>query len=132
MTLISFFRRALSLRAAALLLTLGIIFSLFVLGAQPVALDLVSPPWDKLLHGCIFALLAWGIGLASGMQGCRRVAIAFVGALLVGMLDEWHQLYLPGRQAEWADLAADAVGGLVGAALATMERITHFEQTSSS
>ena len=37
--------------------------------------------------------------------------------VLVGVLDEWHQAVLPGRQAGWDDLAADAVGGIAGALL---------------
>jgi VanZ family protein len=45
------------------------------------------------------------------------VLLAVGGALLVGVLDEWHQVILPGRQAGWDDLAADTVGGLIGALL---------------
>jgi VanZ family protein len=39
-----------------------------------------------------------------------------VAALLVavGAADEWHQAYLPGREASVADLAADCVGIALG------------------
>lgn len=105
------------LRPIAVLLALGIILSLFLGGAQPVAVNLIPEPWDKLAHAVVFALLALAIGVASGFHGWHRLAIALCGSLLVGMLDEWHQMYLPGRQAGWSDLAADAVGSLFGMAL---------------
>ncbi|WP_158593418.1 VanZ family protein [Nitrosovibrio sp. Nv6] len=112
-----------SVRATAMLLTLGIVVSLFVGGAQPVAVNLIPEPWDKFAHGAIFALLAWTIGVASGLPGKRRLVVALLGSLLVGMLDEWHQMYLPGRQAGWLDLAADVSGSLIGTALLAIERI---------
>ncbi|MEO8992425.1 MAG: VanZ family protein [Nitrosospira sp.] len=89
--------------------------SLFLGGAQPIAVNLVPEPWDKLLHGAVFALLAWALGFASGFEGWRSLAVAFFGSLVVGLLDEWHQLYLPGRQAGWPDLVADMAGSLFGA-----------------
>jgi len=125
--LILFFQRTLAryLRVTAMLLVLGIISNLFFLGAQPVAVNLIPTPWDKLVHGAIFALLACGIGLASGLHGWRMLTIAVAGALLVGVLDEWHQLYLPGRQPGWDDLLADAAGSVAGAALLAMWRNGH-------
>lgn len=99
------------------LLALLIIVGLFIGGAQPAAVNLIPEPWDKLAHGIVFAMLAWAIGLASGLTGWLRLVVSILGALLVGMVDEWHQLYLPGRQAGWSDLAADLVGSLVGTAL---------------
>jgi VanZ family protein len=77
---------------------------------------------DKFLHGTTFAVLACGIGLAIGMQGSRGLVIALSGALLIGVLDEWHQVYLPGRYPSWDDLLADAVGSLSGAALLMLWR----------
>ncbi len=120
--LILFLRRALSSyhRIAAVVLALGILVSLFVLGAQPVAVNLIPSPWDKLAHAGIFALLACGIGVASGLHGRRALLVAITTAVLVGVLDEWHQLYLPGRQASWHDLAADIVGSMAGTILLAM------------
>jgi hypothetical protein len=106
-----------SFRATALLLALGITVSLFVGGAHPVAVNLIPTPWDKLVHGVIFALLAWAIGIGSGLSKWHRLILAFFGSMLIGILDEWHQMYLPGRQAGWPDLAADAVGSIIGTAL---------------
>lgn len=112
-----------SIRTAAMLLTLGIMSSLFIGGTQSVAVNLIPSPWDKLAHALVFALLAWAIGVASGLPDWRRLALAFFGSLLIGVLDEWHQVYLPGRQAGWPDLAADAAGSIVGTALLAIKRI---------
>jgi len=104
-------------RAFTLLLALGIVLGLFVGGAQPVAVGLFPAPWDKVAHASLFAVLAASIGLASGLRGWRMLALAVAGALVVATLDEWHQVYLPGRSAGLDDLAADAVGSLLGAVL---------------
>ena len=104
------------LRIVAMLATIAIVASLFIGGQQPVAVNLVSHPWDKLLHGGVFALLACTIGLASDLRGRQKLAVAFFGAVLVGALDEWHQMYLPGREAGWPDFIADVVGGFLGTA----------------
>lgn len=110
-------------RFAAILLTLAIIFGLFVLGTQPFAVRLIPTPWDKLSHCGLFALLTWGIGLASGHREKQRLMTAATAALLVGMLDEYHQAYLPGREAGWDDLAADITGIIIGIALLVKGRI---------
>lgn len=122
---ILFLQRAVPSRhrqVAGVLLALGILVSLFVLGAQPVAVNLIPSPWDKLAHGGIFALLACGIGVASGLHGRRRLFFAISTAVLIGAVDEWHQMYLPGRQASWIDLAADVVGSVAGAVLLARNR----------
>ena len=38
--------------------------------------------------------------------------ILFTG--LYGVTDEWHQLYVPGRFADWHDALADLCGGTLG------------------
>lgn len=110
------------LRIAAAMLVMVIILNLFFWGSQPIAVNLVPAPWDKFLHGITFAVLTCGIGLASGLQGSRGLIIAIVGALLIGVLDEWHQIYLPGRHPSWNDLLADAIGGFIGVALLILWR----------
>lgn len=115
----------------AMLLMLGIMVSLFVGGAQPVAVNLMPSPWDKLAHGVIFALLAWAIGVASGLADWQRLILAFFGSLLVGVLDEWHQVYLPGREAEWPDLIADVVGSAIGTALLGIKSIRRNQHNGS-
>ena len=75
------------------------------------------PNVDKWMHGVAFALLAiWFTGqYARSSYG--RVAIML---LAYGLLIEVVQTFVPYRTAEWADLAADAIGIGVGLAIATM------------
>lgn len=103
------------LRVLTVLLAAAIVLALLIGGAQPVAVGLVPAPWDKLAHAAVFAVLALSVGLASGQRGRRVLALAVCGALLIGVLDEWHQIFLPGRSAGLDDLAADAVGAAIGA-----------------
>jgi len=108
----------LALRVAAGGLAVALLAGLLVGGAQPAAVGLVPTPWDKLAHTAVFALLAASIGYASGLRGGRMLLVAIGGAVAVGVVDEWHQLYLPGRSAGLADLAADVLGAVAGAWLA--------------
>ena len=89
--------------------------ALLIGGAQPFAVNLIPAPWDKFAHIALFALISAAIGLASGRSGVRMVLLAVAGALLLGLVDEWHQGFLPGRNAGLDDLAADLLGALAGA-----------------
>lgn len=119
----------LGVRVAAAIAFLIAGTGLFILGAQPIAVGLFSPPWDKLAHVGTFALIGCAAGVASGSQGWRRAACCVAGALALGVADELHQVYLPGRSASWADLLADTVGGVFGASflyLAQIAKLRHF------
>jgi hypothetical protein len=94
---------------------------LHVLGAQAFAVGLFTSPWDKLAHVISFGLIGAAVGLASGTGGWRRTVWCIAGAVIGGALDEWHQAYLPGRNASWMDLLADAAGGALAAALLSLE-----------
>ena len=104
-----------ALRVAAVLLAVGLPLGLYIGGAQPVAVGLIAPPWDKLAHASVFAVLAACIGYGSGLRGRAMLLLAFGGALAVGVADEWHQVFLPGRSAGLDDLAANALGAALGA-----------------
>jgi VanZ family protein len=103
------------LRLLALVAAVAVPAGLFYGGAQPYAVGLIPPPWDKFAHAGVFGLLAGAISYASGLSGARMWWLGFALAVLVGAADEWHQATLPGRAAGWDDLAADAVGAALGA-----------------
>jgi uncharacterized protein YfiM (DUF2279 family) len=103
-----------ALKTMAILAAVGLPLGLFVGGAQPVAVGLIPSPWDKLVHVFVFAVLSTSIGYAGGLKGRRLWLFAFCGAVLVAALDEWHQMYLPGRSASLDDLMADVVGAATG------------------
>ncbi len=102
-------------RVMATLLAVMLPVGLWVGGAQPIAVGLIPAPWDKLAHAGVFALLAMALGYASGLRRLALLLLAFAGALGVGVVDEWHQLFLPGRSADLDDLTADAIGAALGA-----------------
>ena len=102
-------------RVVSALLLVLMTGALLIGGAQPFAVNLIPAPWDKFAHIALFALISAAIGLASGRSGVRMVLLAVAGALLLGLVDEWHQGFLPGRNAGLDDLAADFLGALAGA-----------------
>ncbi len=75
---------------------------------------------DKVLHAGAFGVLAviaaWALtrGRLRAATG-RALLVAWLIATVYGALDETHQYFVPGRQADPADLAADALGALAAA-----------------
>jgi VanZ family protein len=74
--------------------------------------------FDKLAHVGIFGLfggvLAWGFAEPARGRGFRRLAPAFFLGALGGVLDEVHQIFVPGRSAEIWDAVADTAGVAAG------------------
>ncbi|KHG65471.1 VanZ [Thermus sp. 2.9] len=67
-------------------------------------------PWDKGAHFLAYALLGLLLRLGLG-----RFSWAFLGAAFYGVVDEYHQSFVPGREAFGLDLVADALGAFFGA-----------------
>ncbi|HEY0971749.1 MAG TPA: VanZ family protein [Gemmatimonadales bacterium] len=72
----------------------------------------VVPGGDKAAHAIMYGVLG---GLAAfALVGVRRPLMAHVlalaGVAALAALDEWHQLFIPGRSADVADWMADVVG----------------------
>jgi VanZ family protein len=80
---------------------------LFVGGAQPQAAGMFEAPWDKLVHFGYFAALA---GCAMIATDLRHPGLALIAVVVVGLADELAQTQLPGRHADFPDLAVDVVG----------------------
>ncbi len=78
--------------------------------------------YDKLLHAAAYALLAGLVlcAVARARLGVRAATVAIVLAAAYGVTDEWHQSRVPGRDADPADVAADAAGAIAGAAAARL------------
>ena len=105
------------MRVIAAITVISLSAGLYVLGAQPLAVGLLMGPWDKLAHLTVFAGIGFGTGVAVGLRGWRMALSCLLGALLIGVIDEWHQMSLPGRTPSWTDLTADAGGGILGSML---------------
>ena len=71
--------------------------------------------FELVIAVCVIAVLGVAMCLAIGLRGLARMWFGFFCTLLVGIVDEWHQIYLPGRTSSFGDVAADAVGAALGA-----------------
>ena len=79
--------------------------------------------WDKAAHAAEYLLLGavimgWLVTRRSSSARTapwREVAITVGIVLVYGALDEVHQSFVPGRQPAITDVAADVIGGTVGA-----------------
>jgi VanZ family protein len=74
---------------------------------------------DKAVHLGVYAVLGLVLARALSRARWRQITMRTVFAsvvlsVLYGLTDEWHQTFVPGRSAELADLAADAVGAAAG------------------
>ena len=76
-------------------------------------------PWDHIVHGLLFAVLAWVWCRPFARAGrVRGVVAAAAAAVAYGAAIELVQMQLGYRSGEWMDLVADAVGVAVGALVA--------------
>jgi VanZ family protein len=88
-------------------------------GSAYPATNLVNA--DKLVHLFLYGLLgglcARGLARGSGLAPRSLFFLAALLSTLYGVSDELHQAFVPGRNSDWRDVVADAVGSLLGAAL---------------
>lgn len=82
---------------------------------------------DKLQHAAVFLVWAWTFSWALAatfprLGKFRGLYLAALAGALYGASDELHQRHVLGRTADLADLAADAAGALLGAALHAARR----------
>jgi VanZ family protein len=80
---------------------------------------------DKLLHAAVYAVL--GLLLYRALSAMRKrpstvslVVLSILMTALYGASDEVHQYFVPTRQAEFLDFAADAAGGIIGVMIAVV------------
>ena len=98
------------IRLAAFTLLFTIFFAIFVGGTQPAAVNLFTPPWDKVVHCLVYGIMLGLVSVAFPKTNLKLLAISIIA---VGSLDEIHQIYIPGRSAGLDDLAADVIGVLI-------------------
>jgi VanZ family protein len=96
--------------------------AIFVVSGTSSPPRLPSSVSDVAAHAVAYAVL--GVAMLWAVTGGNLSRITAGGALLAvlltvfyGVTDEIHQSFVPGRTPELRDLAADAVGAGVGAAL---------------
>jgi|OpeIllAssembly_1097287.scaffolds.fasta_scaffold179763_2 VanZ family protein len=99
----------------------ALLFGIFVLGSHPAAGHLFLPPWDKLAHIVLFAVIAATI--ATAWPRLHWAGVLALG-LLIGFADELHQVFLPERHPGWDDGLADLAGLALGLLLIARHRRT--------
>ena len=103
-----------------LLLWLVIIFFLSAIPNVPTFKFIIGP--DKLAHAGIYFVLCMLSMRALYYQDVwtwgrdHALLMALLFTFLYGILDEVHQIFVPGRWADVYDVCADAFGGLLFAA----------------
>ena len=91
---------------------MALIFAMSSVSRLPAASAVLDDSvWHALAYGTLAASLLRGVATAA-WQGVtvKRVLVAALLAILYGVTDELHQLFVPGRVADFSDLIADAVG----------------------
>ena len=111
-----------------------------VAGAILTLSHMSSPPSpsgapDWLLHGIEFGVLSLFLSRAlaggwRGRLGRRGAVLTVLLGVLYGAGDEWHQSFIPGRDASGRDLVADSAGTLLGLAV-TVAAVKHARQAAS-
>jgi VanZ family protein len=97
---------------------------IFFLSSQPQPLpDLTSRVWDKALHMIEYTGLGVLLFRALAGEGLTWLATALLTVAIVsayGASDEWHQSFVPMRNADVRDWIVDTLGGTVAAVAAAM------------
>lgn len=75
---------------------------------------------DKAKHLIGYLILSFLLNFAIHFQkkfeklNIRSGITAFMIIAVYGILDEIHQIFIPGRSFEWLDFLSDLIGGLIG------------------
>lgn len=88
---------------------------------------------DKVVHATMYGILGFLLSRAmddpARTTRVRAMFGAFLFCVAMGAADEWHQLYIDGRDADVHDWIADSTGGFIGAAIWTLRSRQRAERT---
>ena len=106
------------------ILYLTIIFFLSSLPGKEIP-DVELPYFDKILHLLEYAVL--GFLLMRGLKNSELkfsntslIIFAVIFSVLYGLSDEFHQSFVPNRDASLLDVLFDCIGGAVGSIVYTL------------
>lgn len=94
---------------------MAVIFALSSQSQFPTPAGMSDDARSVIGHLCVYGVLSvllW-MALPRGWPASRRIAVAFAGAMLFGVTDEWHQSFVPNRESTPSDLVVDAIGATV-------------------
>lgn len=77
---------------------------------------------QKIMHVAVYAALAllWMWTLESVESRVVRIALTLIATIGLGAVLEWHQTRVPGRFGTLFDVALNALGALLGLAMALL------------
>ncbi len=102
-----------------LLAAVGWAALIYLLSDQP-GLDVIPlfPGQDKVFHAVVFGVLGFlvlgTLHPETNGYSITQVLIAVGLTAFYGMLDEFHQSFVPGRTADTWDVVADVAGAMLG------------------
>jgi VanZ family protein len=111
--------RWIRVRWVRIILLLGYVAAIYFVSSRP---NLSTPVEflhaDKAAHFAEYSLLGWllaGVLDPEARWRTRTLLLAVLGFVLVlGLFDEWHQSWVPGRDSSLLDLMADLAGAAAG------------------
>ncbi|HXH71523.1 MAG TPA: VanZ family protein [Mariprofundaceae bacterium] len=91
---------------------------IFWLSSRPVIpTPLLFEHQDKLFHAASYAVMGWLFWrwgqAAPAWPASRTVALGLLFCSLYGASDEWHQSFVPARDASTGDWLADTLGAVL-------------------
>ena len=94
----------------------GIIFYLSSQSSFPV--EAPFDAFDKIVHTVLFAVLglflSFGAARGTRLSSRKKAWIVLIPGIALGLLDEFHQVFVPLRAPDLLDAAADAAGIILG------------------
>lgn len=99
----------------------GYMALIFFLSSRHLDIPPLLPDYfDKLVHVLIYVPLGFLFFISLKKSGFNKYVflISFLMAGIYGITDEFHQSFVPGREASLFDVVADFVGAFLGSFLA--------------
>lgn len=83
---------------------------------NPPSVGFLPAGSDKVIHFKLYAIFAFLVARAAkpGKPPLRAMVVIAIALFVWGALDEWHQIFIPGRGADVYDWTADSLGVIAG------------------
>jgi VanZ family protein len=88
----------------------------------------IHGPLRKMAHFLLYFVLGllftWSMYIEKGNKN-KKAMIAITFCFFYALTDEFHQAFVPGRGAQWSDVAIDSLGSIFGVGLQWMIQHLH-------
>ncbi len=83
----------------------------------------IHGPLRKMAHFILYFVLGllftWSMHIEKGNKN-KKILIVITFCFFYALTDEFHQAFVPGRGAQWSDVAIDSIGSFFGISLQWM------------